>query len=74
MAQLKNDLIIFTAIADPYAHPEFFEEILSKLNKLSSSAKLNAKFESSAKEMMVWRYSYSYTVPPRTRYTRTCYA
>ena len=44
VAQLKDDEIIFAALADPYAHPEFFKGILSKLNKLSCSGKLKANF------------------------------
>ena len=52
VAQLKDDEIAYAALADPFAHPEYFEGILSKLSKLNSSFKLNSKFESSAKELM----------------------
>ena len=46
VAQLKNDEIAYAALADPFAHPEYFEGILSQLSKLNSSFKLNSKLES----------------------------
>ena len=52
LAQLKDDKIAYAAFPDPFAHPEYFEGILSKLSKLNYSFKLNSKFESSAKKLM----------------------
>ena len=64
VAQIKDDELAVSAIANPDSHVDYFKDLLDKLGKLSVSSNHNEKFLNSARELLAPFETHSITFTP----------